>query len=157
MPLHSSSGGPVPVPGRIATRSGLPPAVRRLTGDLAGAARDLEEGLSIYRDIGNRSAEAEALNETGTLYRASGDLVQAEAYHQQALDLGREIGIAWDEAHALAGLARCALAAGRPAEAAGTLRQALEIFQRIGAAEAADVAAELAVLPGTPGPASTRS
>jgi tetratricopeptide (TPR) repeat protein/transcriptional regulator with XRE-family HTH domain len=125
--------------------------VRRLTGDFAGAARDLEEGLSIYREIGNRSAEAEALNEAGTLYRVRGDLRQAQSTHQQALVLAREIGIAWDEAHALAGLARCALAAGQTAEAAGTLRQAVEIFQRIGAAEAADVAAELAALPGPPG------
>jgi tetratricopeptide (TPR) repeat protein/transcriptional regulator with XRE-family HTH domain len=129
--------------------------VRRLTGDFTGAARDLEEGLSIYRDIGNRSAEAEALNEAGTLYRVRGDLQQAAFYHQQALDLAREVGIAWDEAHALAGLGRCALAAGHLAEAAGALRQALEIFQRIGAAEAADVAAELAVLPDARGPART--
>jgi hypothetical protein len=43
--------------------------VRRLTGDLAGAARDLEEALSIYREIGNRSAETEALNEARTPYR----------------------------------------------------------------------------------------
>jgi tetratricopeptide (TPR) repeat protein/transcriptional regulator with XRE-family HTH domain len=129
--------------------------VRRLTGDFTGAARDLEEGLSIYRDIGNRSAEAEALNEAGTLYRVRGDLQQAAFYHQQALDLAREVGIAWDEAHALAGLGRCALAAGHLAEAAGALRQALEIFQRIGAAEAADVAAELAVLPDARGPAPT--
>ncbi len=129
--------------------------VRRLTGDFTGAARELEEGLSIYRDIGNRSAEAEALNEAGTLYRVRGDLQQATFYHQQALDLAREVGIAWDEAHALAGLGRCALAAGHIAEAAGALRQALEIFQRIGAAEAADVAAELAVLPDARGPAPT--
>ena len=30
MPLHSRSGGPVPVPGRIATRSGVPPDLRDL-------------------------------------------------------------------------------------------------------------------------------
>ena len=132
-------------------------AVRRLTGDLAGAARDLEEGLSIYREIGNRSAEAEALNEAGMLYRLRGDLDRARSCHLRALDLAREIGIDWDEAHALAGLGRCALAAGRTAEAAGQLRQALEIFRRIGAAEAADVAAELDALPGTTGPVSTGS
>ena len=123
--------------------------VRRRTGDLSGAARDLEEALSIYREIGNRSAEAEALNEAGTLYRTQGDLGQARFYHQRALDLAREIGVAWDEAHALAGLGRCALPAGPPQRAASQLRQALEIFRRIGAAEAAEVAAELAALAGT--------
>ena len=117
--------------------------MRRLTENLAGASRDLEEGLCIYREIGNRSAEAEALNEAATLYRLRGDLDRARSCHQRALDLAREIGIARDEAHALAGLGRCALAAGRTAEAAGQLRQALEIFRRIGAAEAAEVTAEL--------------
>ena len=33
------------------------------------------------------SAEVEALNKAGTLYRARGDIAQAEACHQQALDL----------------------------------------------------------------------
>jgi tetratricopeptide (TPR) repeat protein len=122
--------------------------VRRLTGDLAGAARDLEEGLGIYREIGNGSAEAEALNEAGTLYRIRGDLDRAARYHQRALDLAQEIGIAWDEAHALAGLGRCGLAAGPTTEATGQLWQALGIFRRIGAAEAAEVAAELAVVEG---------
>ncbi|HEY0932803.1 MAG TPA: tetratricopeptide repeat protein, partial [Trebonia sp.] len=131
--------------------------VRRMTGDLAGAARDLEEALSIYREIGNRSAEAEALNEAGTLYRVRGDLDRARSYHQQALDLAREVGIAWDEAHALAGLGRCALPAGHPEQALSQLGQALEIFRRIGAAEAAEVAAELGVLAGTPDEASARS
>jgi tetratricopeptide (TPR) repeat protein/transcriptional regulator with XRE-family HTH domain len=130
--------------------------VRRLTGDLAGAARDMEEALTVYREIGNHSAEAEALNEAGTLYRTGGDLDRARLYHQQALDLAREIGIAWDEAHALAGLGRCALPAGHPVQAAGQLRQALEIFRRIGAAEAAEVAAELDALAGTPDQAAAR-
>ena len=87
--------------------------MRRLTENLAGASRDLEEGLCIYREIGNRSAETQALNEAGTLYRLRGDLDRARSCHQRALDLAREIGIAWDEAHALAGLGRCALAAQR--------------------------------------------
>jgi len=122
---------------------------RRETGDYPGAARDLQEALAIYRDIGNRWGEAAALNEAGTLHRVRGELRQAGSCHRQALDLARQTGGAWDEAHALAGLGRCALAAGQPAEAADSLRQALEIFQRIGAAEAAGVTAVLAALTDT--------
>jgi tetratricopeptide (TPR) repeat protein len=106
----------------------------------------MEEALGIYRDLGDRSAEATGLNEAGTLHRIRGDLSAAGTCHRQSLDLAREIGSSWDEAHALAGLARCALAAGRTADAEAGLRQAQETFQRIGAAEASDVSAELDAL-----------
>jgi len=115
-------------------------------GKTAFAARDLEEALGLYRDLGNRGGEVTALNEAGTLSRVRGDLRQAGSCHQQALDLARQIGSSWDEAHALAGLGRCALAASRTVEAEGMLRQAVAIFQRIGAAETADVSAELDAL-----------
>ena len=126
-----------------------------MAGNSPGAARVLEEALGIFRDIGDRGGEAEALNEAGTLHRTRDDLRQAGSYHQQALDLARQIGSPMDEAHALAGLGRCALAVGHTAQAADMLRQALEILQRIGAAEAADVSAELDALtdaqPAAPG------
>ena len=124
--------------------------VRRLTGDYLAAAQDLEQALGIYRDLGDRGGEVEALNETGTLHRVSGDLAQAEGCHQQALELARAIASSWDEAHALAGLGRCALAAGHATQAGVLLRQALEIFQQIGAAEAPDLLAELDALTGLP-------
>jgi tetratricopeptide (TPR) repeat protein len=125
---------------------------RRMAGDFAGAAGDLQEALDIAREIASPDAEVTALNESGTLSRARGDLGQAGARYQQALDLARQLGIALEEAHALAGLGRCAQAAGRTAEAEDKLRQALAIFQRIGAAEAADVSAELDARPGTAPP-----
>ena len=70
----------------------------------------LGEALGIFRDLGDRGAQAEVLNETGALHHARGDPGRARDCHQQALDLAREIGSSWDEAHALAGLGRCALA-----------------------------------------------
>jgi tetratricopeptide (TPR) repeat protein len=63
--------------------------LRRMTGDYPAAARDLQEALSIYRDIGERGGEVEALNEAGTLSRARGALGEAGSFHQQALDLAR--------------------------------------------------------------------
>jgi hypothetical protein len=61
--------------------------------------------LDIYRDLGNRDGEAEALNEAGTLHRVSDELAQAEGCHQQAPELACATASSWDEAHALAGLA----------------------------------------------------
>ena len=124
--------------------------VRLATGEYPAAAQALEQALGIYRDLGDRSAEATALNERGTLYRASGDLARAEGCHQLARELARDTASPWDEAHALAGLGRCALAAGHAPHAGILLRQALKIFQRIGAAEAPDLLAELDALTGPP-------
>jgi len=131
--------------------------VRRQTGDNSGAAQALEEALDIYRAIGDRASEAEALNETATVYRLRGDLDQAEEAHRQALNLARDIDSPWDMAHAIAGLARCALAVGHITETETSLKQALEIFQQIGAAEATDVAAELAALQASADSASDSS
>ena len=117
--------------------------MRRETGDYPAAAQLLDEALGIFRDLGDRAGEPEALNEKGTLHRASGDLAQAKGCHQQALEQARALASPWTEAHALAGLGRCALAAGHATQAETLLRQALEIFQRIGAAETAGVSAEL--------------
>jgi tetratricopeptide (TPR) repeat protein len=120
--------------------------------DLPYAAVALEQALGIYRDLGDRVGQANALGERGTLHRVSGDLAQAERCHQQALSLARAIASSWHEADALAGLGHCALAVGDTTQAQVLLRQALEIFQRIGAAEARDLIAELDALTG-PSPA----
>jgi tetratricopeptide (TPR) repeat protein/DNA-binding XRE family transcriptional regulator len=120
--------------------------VQRLTGNHPSAAAVLDQALSIFRDLGDRGGEVEVLNEAGTLYLASGDIEQASTYHQQSLELARVINSSWDEAHALAGLGRCALAAEDTGRGQELLRQAQAILHRIGAAEAAEVAAELATL-----------
>jgi tetratricopeptide (TPR) repeat protein len=119
-----------------------------MTSDYPAAVQALKQALGIYRDLGDRGGEAEALNKKGTLHQVSGDLAQAEAYHQRALDLARTIASPSDEAHALAGLGRCALAAGHATQAGVLLQKAPEIFQRIGAAEAPALLAELDVLTG---------
>ena len=120
---------------------------------LIPAARDLDEALALYRDLGTKDGEAEALNENGRLHLASGEFAQAQECHRQALDLARAIASASLEATALAGLGRCAIATGRVAHAQALLRQAHEIFQQIGAADAAAVLAEfnaLAQIPAGP-------
>jgi tetratricopeptide (TPR) repeat protein len=119
-----------------------------MTGNFPAAAQAAEQALGIYRDLGDRGGEAEALNETGALHRVTGDLAQAEECHRMALDLAHAIASPLGEAHALAGLGRCALATGRGSKAETLLRQALEIFERIGAAEAPDLRAELDALAG---------
>ena len=62
----------------------------------------LQEALDVYRELGDRGSEAEALNEVGALHKPGGDLSRARSCHQQGLDLARQIGSSWDEARASA-------------------------------------------------------
>lgn len=119
-------------------------AVRRETEDYPGATQALEQALDLYHDLSNQHGEAEVLNHSGTLHRKLGDSEQALAHHQRALDLARVVGSPLEQARALDGVGRCALARGDTATSGTALRQALEIYQRIGAAEATQLATDLA-------------
>ncbi len=118
----------------------------RLTGDYQGAADDLGKALDICHDLGYRSEQTEALNEAGALRLVRGDPDRAAASFQQALELARRIAMPLQEGRALAGLGRCARAAGDVAAASANLGRARAILQRISAADAVEVAAELADL-----------
>ena len=104
--------------------------VRRQAGDYQGAAEVLAEALGVYRDHGDRAAEAETLNDIGALQLAGSEPDAAQASHRQALILARHLDLdsSFDEAQALAGLARCDLAAGRTDDARRGFRHALGIF-----------------------------
>jgi tetratricopeptide (TPR) repeat protein len=120
--------------------------VRQETGDYPGAAQALEQALGIYHDLGYQLGEAAVFNHSGTLCLKSGDPEQALAHHQRALDLARAVDSPLEQAHALDGISRCALARGDTATAVAERWQALEIYQRIGAAEATQLATDLADL-----------
>lgn len=107
------------------------------------AIDDLSASLDIYRRLGDRSGEAEVLNELGTLHRVTGALAEARRHHRQALDLATQIHSEHDSAHAWAGLGRCDLAEDDTAGAVEHLGVALAIFERIGAAETTAVGGEL--------------
>jgi tetratricopeptide (TPR) repeat protein len=121
-------------------------ALRR-TGDLSGAATALHEALHLNREIHNRSGEAWVLNELGAVHRLSGDVDRALTAHREALAVADQVPSPYDRALSLAGLGRCALSRGHRHEGAAQLRTALGIFRRIGAAEATELAAEVAGLP----------
>jgi DNA-binding SARP family transcriptional activator/tetratricopeptide (TPR) repeat protein len=118
----------------------------RRAGDLPAAEEALAEALTLNRGIGNRSGEAMVLNELGAVHRLGGDVDRAVAAHRQALALARVVPSPWDQAQSIAGMGRCSMARGRRGEAAAQLREALDILQRISAAEAAEVATDLAAL-----------
>jgi DNA-binding SARP family transcriptional activator/tetratricopeptide (TPR) repeat protein len=118
----------------------------RGAGSLPDAAAALGEALDLDRELGNRSGEAMVLHELGAVRRLAGDVERAVEAHQQALELATQLDSPWDEAQSLAGLGRCALALGRREQARARLTAALAILQGISAAEATEVAADLAAL-----------
>ena len=66
--------------------------MHRLTGDYPAAAASRTQALALYRDIGERGGEAEALNSLGELLRQTSDSHRARDHHAEALAIAREIG-----------------------------------------------------------------
>jgi tetratricopeptide (TPR) repeat protein len=105
--------------------------VQQETGDYAAAASQ-QQALALFRDLGNRLGQAEALNHLGELATRTANTQQARERHTQALAIARDIGAAPEEARALEGLGHTYLQDGNTGQAAADLAQALAIYQRIG-------------------------
>ena len=103
------------------------------TGDYPAAAASHQQALALFRDLGNRLGQAEALNRLGELSTRTSATSQARERHTQALAIARDISAPPEEARALEGLGQAHLQDGNPGQAAAHLQQALAIYQRIGA------------------------
>jgi len=106
--------------------------VRLLTGDLSGAARDLEAAQGLFRELGDRRGQATALNELGDVRFVAGDFAAAIRDQESALELFRELGDRLGQATAMTQsgavrLSMCDLAGG-----ARDLESALELFRELG-------------------------
>jgi tetratricopeptide repeat protein len=66
------------------------------TGDCPGAARNLQEALGIFRDLGHRLGQVQALTGLGRVALATGNYSGAARDLQEALDLARQMGISLD-------------------------------------------------------------
>ncbi|HEX4965718.1 MAG TPA: tetratricopeptide repeat protein [Thermoanaerobaculia bacterium] len=95
-------------------------------GDLPGADRLYEQALATYREIGNRGAEAGALN-IAVVLKSQGDLDHARGLYEQVLAISREIGSRGGEAYSLNNLAGVLLRRGGLDEAAKLFEQSLAI------------------------------
>jgi tetratricopeptide (TPR) repeat protein/transcriptional regulator with XRE-family HTH domain len=105
---------------------------RRLTADVLGAARDLEEALDIYRDLGDRAGQAGALTVRGSLRRLTGDYPAAAGDLEEALDISRDLADGPGQAGALLYLGDVRRATGDYPAAARDLEEALGIFRDLG-------------------------
>ncbi len=105
-------------------------------GDLAflqseyGRARELlEEGLDLYRGVGDERGVASAVQLLGSIAREQGRYAQAEAYHGESLSLSQGLGEDWGVAQSLNYLSFVALLRGDHRRAAETCAQAASMFE----------------------------
>jgi tetratricopeptide (TPR) repeat protein/transcriptional regulator with XRE-family HTH domain len=105
---------------------------RRLTGDLPGAARDLEEALGIYRDPGDRPGQANALTNLGEVRLLTGDYPAAGRDLEEALGMHRDLGDWPGQADALTRLGLLRLLTGDYPAAARDLEEALGMHRDLG-------------------------
>ena len=112
--MSSGSPGPEsPRPlGRAAPSSGDRGIGDRSVTPLALSLVDDRTHLTLYREIGERGGEADALNGVGATHHATGHHDQAHAYHAAALTLASQIGDRYEQARAHDGLARTHHASG---------------------------------------------
>src|SRR5262249_3655659 len=79
-----------------------------------------QQALELFRDLGARQGEAEALNNLGQLATRTSATQQARGHHVQALAIARDLGVPLEQARALEGIGDSHLQDGNPAEAAST-------------------------------------
>ena len=92
----------------------------------------LMQGLAVFRELGERAGEAEALNLRGNLLDTAGDPLRAAEQHGLALALRRALGDRAGEAGSLNNLGIALRHQGRHAEALEVLLQSLEIARDLG-------------------------
>jgi tetratricopeptide (TPR) repeat protein len=124
-----------------------------LTGDYPAAAASQQQALALFRELGNRLGQADALNGLGELSTRTSAPGQARKRHAQALGIARDLRAPLAEARALEGLGHSHLRDGHIGEGIAQLKQALAIYQRIGTPCARRVQETLqqhALKPGSP-------
>jgi len=90
------------------------------------------ENDALFREIGYRAGEANALDNLGLIYRRQDYYPQAAECHQQAITLFREIGHRAGEANALSNLGLVYRQQGHYGQATEYHQQALILFREIG-------------------------
>ena len=106
--------------------------MRRLTGDYPGAAQAQEQALGIYRDIGDRLGQANALTGLATVRRLTGDFPGAALALEQALSIYRHhLGERGGEAEALNERGTLHRVSSELARAAEYHQQALDLARAI--------------------------
>ena len=119
----------------------------RLQGDYQQAVRRHQEGITLWRKIGDRAGEAGAITHLGIVRQWQGDTDRARQLLEEALALSREVDNPWGVALALKNLGVIAHVLGETERATERYRESLEISRSLDDAwEIASTINNLAVL-----------
>ena len=102
------------------------------TSQFQAALQSWQKALTIYRQIGYRSAEGATLNRLGLVYSAQGQYAKAIDFYQSALAIARETGNRSGEAAALTNLGIAYTRLGDYTQAIRFYQQDLAIVRQIG-------------------------
>jgi DNA-binding SARP family transcriptional activator/predicted ATPase len=119
------------VAGQVQARNALG-ILARGRGDLAGAAAQLRQGLTLAGTLDDGAARVALLNNLALVCQAQGDVAAAIEHAGRALVLGAAQGDRHREAALRNNLADLLQAAGQPDAAMDQLKQAVAIFAEIG-------------------------
>lgn len=103
-----------------------------------------EQAIALFREIGDRSGEANALNGLGEAAHTTGRPADALVHHSAANAIATDLGLRDQQARAHAGLGRAHRAQGRAARARWHHRRALALYTDLGMPEADEIRAYLA-------------
>jgi predicted ATPase len=106
--------------------------MRRVSGDLEGAMRDMQESLELSRAIGDERAIAHALGRVGNLATAAGEFAQARDMLEECLVIRHRIGDSRGTGLAQGNLGNLAIAEGDLAGAQVLLDESATAFRRRG-------------------------
>jgi len=104
----------------------------RFLGNFTPARSHLEEGLALWRELGDRQGYAYTLARLGTVLKLQGNLAIAHGLLEEGVALFREVGDTWGLALALVGLGDVIISEGDLPSAHHWLQESLALFQEVG-------------------------
>jgi DNA-binding SARP family transcriptional activator/tetratricopeptide (TPR) repeat protein len=106
--------------------------LQRLSGDMAGATRSLEQARSLSRNVGDQQGLANAITELGSAQLDAGDYSRAAENFQESLELYRGLGDKLGQAHALIQSGAVRRQSGDVPDAVRHLEEAVELCRGAG-------------------------
>jgi tetratricopeptide (TPR) repeat protein len=103
------------------------------------AAGYQQDAVALFREIGDRGGEAEALNGAGDTLLATGQPAKARACYVAALVMARRAGDRYQQGLAHHGQALACQAMAQPARARQHRQLALDLYTSLGVPEAGEI------------------
>lgn len=126
--------GPDPTPARARALEAVGALAQR-SGDYAGAKAFWQEGLGIWRRLGDERGVARALGDLASAFDLDGDAAQALQLYEESAELLRRLGLEYELAPVVSNLGDCLMSQRRFDEAGALFEEAVELCRASGRQE----------------------